>query len=84
MQNMPDALFFTFLCSSLTHLSLRNNQIGDEGARLIGAALSTIKSANKNLLSLNLAFNHIGDAGASHIAQVSPLTTSCTGLLGDN
>ncbi|MEQ2256281.1 hypothetical protein ILYODFUR_022707, partial [Ilyodon furcidens] len=59
------------LCSnlSLTDLSLRNNQIGDEGARLIGSALSTTKSANKNLLSLNLAFNNIRDAGAAHIAQ---------------
>ncbi|XP_053190055.1 leucine-rich repeat-containing protein 71 [Scomber japonicus] len=55
--------------SVLTHLSLRNNRIGDEGARLIGSALSTTKSANKNLCSLNLAFNCIGDAGAAHIAQ---------------
>ncbi|XP_054910006.1 leucine-rich repeat-containing protein 71 isoform X2 [Poeciliopsis prolifica] len=55
--------------SNLTHLSLRNNRIGEEGARLIGSALSTCKSANKNLLSLNLAFNNIGDAGAAHIAQ---------------
>ncbi|XP_034747719.1 leucine-rich repeat-containing protein 71 isoform X1 [Etheostoma cragini] len=55
--------------SALTHLSLRNNRIGDEDARLIGLALSTTRSANKNLLSLNLAFNSIGDAGATHIAQ---------------
>ncbi|KAK2830517.1 hypothetical protein Q5P01_018448 [Channa striata] len=55
--------------SMITHLSLRNNRIGDDGARLIGSALSTTRSANKNLLSLNLAFNSIGDAGAAHIAQ---------------
>ncbi|KAM3595810.1 uncharacterized protein V6R79_003195 [Siganus canaliculatus] len=55
--------------STLTHLSLRNNRMGDEGARLIGSALSTPKSANKNLVSLNLAFNSIGDAGAAYIAQ---------------
>ncbi|XP_060916288.1 leucine-rich repeat-containing protein 71 [Labrus mixtus] len=55
--------------SLLTHLSLRNNSIGDEGARLIGAALSTTRSANRNLLSLNLSFNSIGDEGAAHIAQ---------------
>ncbi|XP_070778262.1 leucine-rich repeat-containing protein 71 [Enoplosus armatus] len=55
--------------SALTHLSLRNNRIGDEDARLIGSALSTTRSANKNLMSLNLAFNSIGDAGATHIAQ---------------
>lgn len=54
----------------MTDLSLRNNHIGEEGARLIGSALSTVHSANKNLLSLNLAFNSIGDAGAIHIAQV--------------
>lgn len=59
-----------FLRCSLTHLSLRCNQIGDEGARLIGLALSTTTSANKNLLSLNLAFNSIGDAGATYIARV--------------
>ncbi|XP_051728872.1 leucine-rich repeat-containing protein 71 [Ctenopharyngodon idella] len=55
--------------SMLTDLSLRNNRIGEEGARLIGSALSTVHAANKNLLSLNLAFNSIGDAGANHIAQ---------------
>ncbi|XP_026156226.1 leucine-rich repeat-containing protein 71 isoform X2 [Mastacembelus armatus] len=55
--------------STLTHLSLRNNRIGDEGARLIGAALSTHRCANKNIMSLNLAFNSIGDAGSAHIAK---------------
>ncbi|KAM6974354.1 leucine-rich repeat-containing protein 71 [Tautogolabrus adspersus] len=55
--------------SLITHLSLRNNRIGDEGARLIGSALSTTRSANKNLLFLNLSFNSIGDEGAAHIAQ---------------
>uniref|UniRef100_UPI0037E98FDC leucine-rich repeat-containing protein 71 n=1 Tax=Semicossyphus pulcher TaxID=241346 RepID=UPI0037E98FDC len=55
--------------SALTHLSLRNNRIGDEGARLIGSALSTTTSSNRNLLSLNLSFNSIGDTGAKHIAQ---------------
>ncbi|XP_067217702.1 leucine-rich repeat-containing protein 71 [Chanodichthys erythropterus] len=55
--------------SMLTDLSLRNSRIGEEGARLIGSALSTVHAANKNLLSLNLAFNSIGDAGANHIAQ---------------
>ncbi|XP_044027570.1 leucine-rich repeat-containing protein 71 isoform X2 [Siniperca chuatsi] len=55
--------------SVLSHLSLRNNRIGDEDARVIGMALSTTRSANKNLISLNLAFNSIGDAGATHIAQ---------------
>ncbi|MED6232917.1 hypothetical protein ATANTOWER_004217, partial [Ataeniobius toweri] len=68
---LPEQSFHLLLSedSILTDLSLRNNQIGDEGARLIGSALSTTKSANKNLLSLNLAFNNIRDAGAAHIAQ---------------
>lgn len=56
--------------SSITHLYLRNNRIGDEGARLIGSALSTLRTTNKNLLFLSLAFNSIGDAGAAYIAQV--------------
>ncbi|KAM9776712.1 leucine-rich repeat-containing protein 71 isoform 3-T3 [Syngnathus typhle] len=55
--------------SSLTHLNLRNNRIEDEGARLLGAALSTGTSANWNLTSLNLSFNRIGDVGAGHIAK---------------
>lgn len=58
------------LCSSLTHVSLRNNGIDDNGARLIGSALSTSKTSNRNLLSLSLAFNSIGDEGAAHIAKV--------------
>ncbi|XP_036001183.1 leucine-rich repeat-containing protein 71 isoform X1 [Fundulus heteroclitus] len=68
---LPEQSFHLLLSedSNLTHLSLRNNRIGEEGARLIGSALSTTKSANKNLLSLNLAFNNVGDAGAAHIAQ---------------
>lgn len=56
--------------SRITHLSLRNNRIGEEGARLIGSALSTANSDNKNLLTLNMAFNSVGDGGAIHIAQV--------------
>ncbi|XP_072226170.1 leucine-rich repeat-containing protein 71 [Leuresthes tenuis] len=68
---LPEQSFHLLLSedSVLTHLSLRNNQIGDEGARLIGSALSTTRSANKKLLLLNLAFNSIGDEGATHIAQ---------------
>ncbi|XP_061681279.1 leucine-rich repeat-containing protein 71 isoform X2 [Syngnathoides biaculeatus] len=55
--------------SALTHLNLRNNRIEDEGARLLGAGLSTSTSANWTLTSLNLSFNHIGDVGAGHIAK---------------
>ncbi|XP_066577268.1 leucine-rich repeat-containing protein 71 [Amia ocellicauda] len=55
--------------SQLAHLSLRNNRIDEEGARLIGRALSMPSSANKSLLSLNLSFNHLRDAGAQHLAR---------------
>ncbi|XP_040394929.1 leucine-rich repeat-containing protein 71 isoform X3 [Cygnus olor] len=55
--------------STLSHLSLRNNGIGDEAARLIGQSLSTLSSSNRSLVSLVLSFNHISDVGAGHIAQ---------------
>ncbi|XP_078064193.1 leucine-rich repeat-containing protein 71, partial [Mustelus asterias] len=55
--------------SQFQHLTLRNNQIDDAGAKLIGDALSTIKKHNKTVLSLNLSFNHITDIGATHIAN---------------
>ncbi|XP_077757310.1 leucine-rich repeat-containing protein 71 isoform X3 [Canis aureus] len=60
------------LCSStirISHLSLRNNNINDHGAQLLGQALSTLHSCNRTLVSLNLGFNHIGDAGTSYIAD---------------
>ncbi|MBZ3877230.1 Leucine-rich repeat-containing protein 71 [Sciurus carolinensis] len=60
------------LCSStlrIAHLSLRNNNIDDHGAQLLGQALSTLHSCNRTLVSLNLGFNHIGDEGAGYIAD---------------
>ncbi|XP_065430275.1 leucine-rich repeat-containing protein 71 isoform X4 [Chrysemys picta bellii] len=56
--------------STLAHVSLRNNNIGDADAKLIGQALSTLKSSNKSLVSLTLSFNHISDLGAGYIAEV--------------
>lgn len=53
----------------IAHLSLRNNNINDYGAELLGRALSTLQSCNRTLVSLNLGFNLIGDEGACHIAQ---------------
>lgn len=61
---------FTIPLSRLTHLSLRNNNIDDYGAQLLGQALSTLQNSNRTLVSLNLAFNHIGDDGAGYIADV--------------
>ncbi|KAF3822984.1 hypothetical protein GH733_010420 [Mirounga leonina] len=58
------------LDSTISHLSLRNNNIDDHGAQLLGQALSTLHGCNRTLVSLNLGFNHIGDAGAGYIADV--------------
>uniref|UniRef100_A0A8D0G820 Leucine rich repeat containing 71 n=1 Tax=Sphenodon punctatus TaxID=8508 RepID=A0A8D0G820_SPHPU len=55
--------------SRLAHVSLRNNSIDDETAKLIGQALSTLKSSNKSLVSINLSYNHITDLGAGYIAE---------------
>ncbi|VTJ69243.1 Hypothetical predicted protein [Marmota monax] len=53
----------------IAHLSLRNNNIDDHGAQLLGQALSTLHSCNRTLVSLNLGFNHIGDQGACYLAD---------------
>ncbi|XP_021105040.1 leucine-rich repeat-containing protein 71 isoform X11 [Heterocephalus glaber] len=55
--------------STLAHLSLRNNNIDDHGAQLLGQALSTLHGSNRTLVTLNLAFNYIGDEGAGHLAD---------------
>ncbi|XP_074836652.1 leucine-rich repeat-containing protein 71 isoform X2 [Carettochelys insculpta] len=55
--------------STLAHVSLRNNSIGDAQARRIGQALSTLRSCNNSLVSLTLSFNHISDLGAGYIAE---------------
>ena len=58
----------------LQHLSLRNNKITDKGAELLSMCLGGTRSQNRYLSTLNLSFNHIGDKGAVHIAQVIKLT----------
>lgn len=58
---------------SLAHLSLRNNGMDDQAVLLIGQALSSLRSSNKNLASINLSYNHITDVGATHLANVRPL-----------
>ncbi|XP_004436302.1 PREDICTED: leucine-rich repeat-containing protein 71 isoform X2 [Ceratotherium simum simum] len=57
------------LDTRIAHLSLRNNNIDDHGAQLLGQALSTLHSHNRTLVSLNLGFNHIRDEGAGYIAD---------------
>ncbi|XP_074205717.1 leucine-rich repeat-containing protein 71 isoform X2 [Camelus bactrianus] len=59
----------SLLLPRIAHLSLRNNNIDDYGAQLLGQALATLHSCNRTLMSLNLAFNHIGDEGAGYIAD---------------
>ncbi|XP_074989493.1 leucine-rich repeat-containing protein 71 isoform X12 [Calonectris borealis] len=69
---LPEPAFHMLMGSdsTLAHLSLRNNGIGDEAARLIGQSLSTLSSSNRSLVSLVLSFNRISDLGAGYIAQV--------------
>lgn len=67
---------------SLAHLSLRNNCIDDQAVLLIGQALSSLRSSNKNLASINLSYNHITDVGATHLANVRLLGKGAWALLG--
>ncbi|KAM4665062.1 leucine-rich repeat-containing protein 71 [Discoglossus pictus] len=53
----------------LAYISLRNNQINNEGARLISQAIQGMGMNNRNLVSLVLSFNHISDDGAGYLAE---------------
>ncbi|XP_060614606.2 leucine-rich repeat-containing protein 71 [Anolis sagrei] len=79
---LPERSFYKLISeeTNLAHLSLRNNDIDDEGAYLIGQALSSIKSSNKTLASINLSCNHITDVGAAHIANGLRLNRSLLSL----
>ncbi|XP_075580660.1 leucine-rich repeat-containing protein 71 [Pelecanus crispus] len=79
---LPEPAFHTLMGSdsTLAHLSLRNNGIGDAAARLIGQSLSTPSSANRSLLSLVLSFNRISDRGAGYIATGLRLNRSLLSL----
>ena len=52
--------------SSLTEIDLTNNEIGDEGVKL----LADILRRNPNITTLNLSLNNIGDEGLSTLAEV--------------
>ncbi|XP_077012654.1 leucine-rich repeat-containing protein 71 isoform X6 [Tamandua tetradactyla] len=68
---LPEQSFHKLMAqdSPIAHLVLRNNNIDDHGAQLLGQALSTLHGSNRTLVSLNLGFNHIGDEGAGYIAD---------------
>ncbi|XP_021105038.1 leucine-rich repeat-containing protein 71 isoform X9 [Heterocephalus glaber] len=68
-QRLSASCSLNSLESKLAHLSLRNNNIDDHGAQLLGQALSTLHGSNRTLVTLNLAFNYIGDEGAGHLAD---------------
>uniref|UniRef100_A0A8C6Y642 Leucine rich repeat containing 71 n=1 Tax=Naja naja TaxID=35670 RepID=A0A8C6Y642_NAJNA len=79
---LPERSFYKLVSeeSSLAHLSLRNNCIDDQAVLLIGQALSSLRSSNKNLVSINLSYNHITDAGATHLANGLRLNRSLLSL----
>ncbi|XP_039174462.1 leucine-rich repeat-containing protein 71 isoform X2 [Crotalus tigris] len=79
---LPERSFYKLLSeeSSLAHLSLRNNCIDDQAVLLIGQALSSLRSSNKNLASINLSYNHITDMGATHLANGLRLNRSLLSL----
>ncbi|XP_054859816.1 leucine-rich repeat-containing protein 71 isoform X2 [Eublepharis macularius] len=69
---LPERSFYKLIGeeSTLAHVSLRNNDIDDEAAALLGQALSSLRSSNKTLVSINLSYNHITDVGAASLANV--------------
>ncbi|XP_040267554.1 leucine-rich repeat-containing protein 71 isoform X2 [Bufo bufo] len=79
---LPDQSYYKLLSDDLglVHISLRNNQIDDEGARLISQALQSLKVTNKNLAALVLSYNHISDQGAGYIAQALRFNRSLLSL----
>ncbi|XP_074931507.1 leucine-rich repeat-containing protein 71 isoform X4 [Phalacrocorax aristotelis] len=79
---LPEPAFHTLMGSdsTLAHLSLRNNGIGDAAARLIGQSLSTPSSSSRSLVSLVLSFNRISDLGAAYIAEGLRLNRSLLSL----
>ena len=62
--------------SSLTHLDLMGNSIGDSGA----ASLSQALAVNSSLTNLNLGWNSIGDSGAASLSQALAVNSSLTNL----
>ena len=62
--------------SSLTHLDLTGNSIGDSGT----ASLSQALAVNSSLTNLNLGWNYISDSGAASLSQALAVNSSLTNL----
>ncbi|XP_070622426.1 leucine-rich repeat-containing protein 71 isoform X2 [Erythrolamprus reginae] len=79
---LPERSFYKLVSeeSSLAHLSLRNNCMDDQAVLLIGQALSSLRTSNKTLVSINLSYNHITDVGATHLANGLRLNRSLLSL----
>ncbi|XP_074896988.1 leucine-rich repeat-containing protein 71 [Buteo buteo] len=79
---LPEPAFHMLMGSdsTLAHLWLRNNSIGDAAAQFIGQSLSTLSSSNRSLVSLVLSFNRISDLGAGYIAEGLRLNRSLLSL----
>nr|XP_056709541.1 leucine-rich repeat-containing protein 71 [Euleptes europaea] len=79
---LPERSFYKLIGedSTLAHVSLRNNDIDDEAAALIGHALSSLRSSNKTLVSINLSYNHITNTGAASLANGLRLNRSLLSL----
>ncbi|XP_056402224.1 leucine-rich repeat-containing protein 71 isoform X2 [Hyla sarda] len=79
---LPDQSYYKLISDDLglVHISLRNNQIIDEGARLISQILQSLKMTNKNLATLVLSYNHITDLGAAYIAEALRFNRSLLSL----
>ncbi len=65
---MPYRLLFNH--TRIQHLSLRNCNISEIGAKKLGNAIGNINTQNNKLLNLNLSGNIIGDQGTIEIAKV--------------
>ncbi|XP_078238262.1 leucine-rich repeat-containing protein 71 isoform X2 [Pogona vitticeps] len=79
---LPERSFYKLISedSPLAHLFLRNNEMDDEAAGLIGRALASLKSSHQGLASLSLSCNHITDVGAAHLANGLRLNRSLLSL----
>ncbi|XP_048365293.1 leucine-rich repeat-containing protein 71 isoform X2 [Sphaerodactylus townsendi] len=79
---LPERSFYKLIGedSTLAHVSLRNNNIDDEATSLIAQALSSLRTSNKTLASINLSYNFITDVGAASLANALRLNRSLLSL----